>query len=215
MRARNLSKDHFIDDIIVYTETKEKHDKRLGKVLDRLRKVNLILNMEKCIVGFTELDFFGHHLSASGITPTIGKVSAIKRFQEPLTPEEVRSFLGLDNYVGKFIPYLATVTNPLRKLTRKDTLFEWTSIQVNAFNELKRYVSTERTVWAVERFHQYVYRKLFELVTDHKPLETIFTPRSKPCARIKVGVEITIEPLQSDLSAREIEYSRSTITTGC
>ncbi|XP_073835818.1 uncharacterized protein [Musca autumnalis] len=225
--------------------TKDEHDRRLKKVFDRLRKFNVTLNIKKCVIGVSELEFLGHRLSPNGITPTFDKVDAIKRFREPSTSEEVRSFLGLVNYLGKFIPNLATITDPLRKLTHKDTQFEWSSVHAKAFNDLKRYMSTGKTlgyystkdrtqiiadaspvglgavliqfnesgpriisyasrslsaiekryaqtekealalVWAVERFHYYVYGKLFELVTDHKPLETIFAPRSKPCARIE------------------------------
>lgn len=52
----------------------------------------------------------------------------------------------------------------------------------------KRYAQTEREalalVWAPEKFHFYLYGKFFWLITDHKPLVTIFGDRSKPCARI-------------------------------
>ncbi|XP_055907549.1 uncharacterized protein K02A2.6-like [Eupeodes corollae] len=53
----------------------------------------------------------------------------------------------------------------------------------------KRYCQTEKEalalVWGVEHFHIYLYGLDFELVTDHKPLETIFGLKSKPCARIE------------------------------
>ena len=53
----------------------------------------------------------------------------------------------------------------------------------------RRYSQTEKealgVVWAMEKFHPYLYGKDFELLTDHKPLEVIYGPRSKPSARIE------------------------------
>ena len=52
-----------------------------------------------------------------------------------------------------------------------------------------RYSQTEKEalaiVWACERFHAYLYGAEFELMTDDKPLECIFSPKSKTCARIE------------------------------
>jgi hypothetical protein len=53
----------------------------------------------------------------------------------------------------------------------------------------RRYAQLEKEalalVWSVEKFHYYLYGKSFSLVTDHRPLEVIFGPRSKPCLRIE------------------------------
>lgn len=236
---------NFIDDIVVYGPTKEIHDSRLRAVLDRIRKFGITLNKEKCKFGATEIDFYGHSLSAAGIKPKHDKVKAVKEFRAPTSAEEVRSFLGLANYVGKFIPNLATISEPLRRLTKKDVNFEWGAEQQLAFDTLKEqltsdlllgyydvncrtqviadaspvglvavlvqfqmedariisyasrsltgpelnYAHTEKEalalVWAVERYHYFLFGRSFELVTDHKALETLFGPKSKPCARIE------------------------------
>ena len=53
----------------------------------------------------------------------------------------------------------------------------------------RRYSQTEKEalaiVWACERLHPYLYGIQFELLTDHKPLEFIYSPKSKPCVRIE------------------------------
>lgn len=236
---------NFIDDIVVFGPTKEVHDIRLRKVLDRLRDFAIILNKDKCKFGVTEVDFYGHNLSAAGIRPLHNKIEAVQEFRTPVDMEEVRSFLGLANYVAKFIPNLATISEPLRRLTKKDVIFEWGHEQQNAFDQLKNsltsdlvlgyydvkcrtqvvadaspfglgavliqfqngdgriisyasrsltspemnYAHTEKEalalVWAVERFHYFLFGRRFELVTDHKALKVLFGPKSKPCTRIE------------------------------
>lgn len=236
----------FMDDILIHGETKEQHDRNLAAALARLAEYDILLNKEKCIFGTTSTVFLGHRLSEKGIEPTENKIEAIQSFRQPNSAEEVRSFLGLVNFTAKFIPNVATVTEPLRRLTKSAVPFEWGQEQADAFEQLKdammkptilgyydpkdrtqviadaspvglgavlvqyeakgqariisfahksltetekRYAQTEKEayalVWAVERFHHYLFGRCFELVTDHKPLEVIFGPKSKPCARIE------------------------------
>ena len=53
----------------------------------------------------------------------------------------------------------------------------------------RRYSQTERealtVVWGCEKFHLYLYGTTFDLLSDHKPLEVIYSPTSKPPARIE------------------------------
>ena len=65
----------------------------------------------------------GHLMSSKGIGPTESRVEAVVRAQEPTNAEEVRSFLGLVNFSGRFILNLASITERLREFTRKDVLF--------------------------------------------------------------------------------------------
>lgn len=237
---------NYMDDIIVYGETIDQLNERVKEVLNKLNEYNVVLNQEKCIFAAKELVFLGHKLTANGIMPTQDKVSAVKNFRKPSSAEEVRSFLGLMNFVGKFIPNLAEITDPLRLLIKKDEKFVWQLVQQEAFDKLKecltgdlvlgyynvknrtqvyadagpvalgavliqfnrlevprviayaskslsetekRYCQTEKEalalVWSVERFHFYLFGRTFELITDHKALETIFSTKSKPCARIE------------------------------
>ncbi|XP_040159183.1 uncharacterized protein K02A2.6-like [Anopheles arabiensis] len=237
---------NYIDDIIVYGSHRDEHDKRLTKVLQRLKEWNVVLNADKCVYGVSEMRILGHVISAEGVKPDKDKLNAIRNFRAPKSAEEVRSFLGLVNYVGKFIPDMATITHPLRQLTVEKEKFVWKSEHHSAFEKLKsfmispstlgffdigdrtqliadaspvglgavliqinsegnprviayaskslsntekRYAQIEKEalalVWAVERFHFYLYGRQFELITDHKPLEKIFSTKSKPCARIE------------------------------
>lgn len=243
---------NFIDDIVVFGSTDEEHNRNLKQVLKVLQDNNVLLNKQKCIYNAKSIEFLGHILSPNGIRPLNKYVDAIKSFREPKTVSEVQSFLGLVNYIGKWIPDLATLTDPIRKILKHklqkhaDITDLWQNEQKRAFKNLKfrlgeitslgfydlndktqimadaspvglgailiqsdsngpriiayghksltdvekRYCQTEKEalalVWAVEHFNMYLYGlQQFELITDHKPLEVIFGPRSKPCARIE------------------------------
>lgn len=133
----------YMDDIIVYGETIEQLNERVAKVLNRLKEYNVTLNEEKCIFAAKELVFLGHKLLANGITPTQDKVIAVKKFLKPSSVEEVRSFLGLLNFVGKFIQNLAELTDPLRQLMKKEVKFEWNLEKQEAFEKVKESLSGE------------------------------------------------------------------------
>ncbi|CAB4030227.1 Transposon Tf2-9 poly, partial [Paramuricea clavata] len=140
--VRNIS-----DDIIVFGKTKDEHDQNLNNVIQRLQESGLTLNKDKCLFGVSNLTFFGHEVSASGVSPDTKKVEAIREARVPTNAAEVRSFLGLATYCSRFIPNFATVADPLRLLTRKSTPWQWNSIHQNAFDTLKNLL-TGNTVMA-------------------------------------------------------------------
>jgi hypothetical protein len=125
------------DDLIVYGKDMEQHDRNLDQVLKRLESLNLTLNVNKCTFRMTRLTFFGHNLSKDGVSPSEEKIQAITNAKSPTSSGEIRSFLGLVQYCAKFIPNLAQVSEPLRRLTRKDAKFIWEKEQEEAFNALK------------------------------------------------------------------------------
>lgn len=84
-----------------------------------------------------KLTFFGMELSWNGISCTEEKVKAVKEARETRTVSETRSFIGLVNYCGRFTPDLATVSEPLRRLTKSGTPFVFGGEEKKAFQELK------------------------------------------------------------------------------
>ena len=87
------------DDIIVHSATHGQHDKHLQRVM----MCGLTLNLEKCQFSMSQLTFMGHVLSSRGVGVAAGKVKAVVEAREPESVSEVRSFLGLGNYSGRFI----------------------------------------------------------------------------------------------------------------
>lgn len=94
----------------------------------------------------SRLTFVGIVLSGNGISCTDKEVRAVVEAREPESPSEVRSFLGLVNYCGRFIPDLATISEPLRCLTKKGVPFNFWTEQRESFQELKNRLSSSTTL---------------------------------------------------------------------
>ncbi|XP_058987406.1 uncharacterized protein K02A2.6-like [Musca domestica] len=236
---------NYLDDIIVFGATAKEHDEYLQDVLNTFKNFNVAINEDKCLWKVQNLKFLGHVLSTNGISADPDKIDSVLNFRAPNSREETRRFLGLVTYLGKFIPDLSDLVEPLREITKANEKFIWTTRQNDAFLKLKeklialptltyfspkrrtrliadaspvalgavliqftgdtpyvvsfaskalseverRYSQTEKEslalVWAVERFYYYLAGIQIELETDHKPLEAIFKPTSKPPARIE------------------------------
>jgi len=139
--VRNIS-----DDIILHTKDDQEHDERLEKLLERLQERGLTLNLEKCKFKMPRLEFMGYRLSTRGIGPTESKVEAVVNAREPKTVAEVRSFMGLVNFSAKFIPNLATLAEPLRRLTRAGVPFRWAKEQREASEAPKKALASAETL---------------------------------------------------------------------
>lgn len=92
--------------------------------------------MKKCELGRREVKFLGHILTAN-VNPDPDKTTAVKAMKEPSNTSEVRSFLGMVNQLGKFIPGLAEKDKPLRDLLSKKNQWIWSCAQQKAFDQLK------------------------------------------------------------------------------
>jgi hypothetical protein len=69
------------------------------------------------------LEFFGQIFSKDGVNPDPKRIKALKNASLPTNVSEVRSLLGMANYI--VIPNFATITAPLRDLTKKNAKFVW------------------------------------------------------------------------------------------
>ena len=79
----------------------------------------------------------GHNLTSAGLKPQDSKIQAVLQTERPTNVKELKSFLGLVSYCSNFLPQFATISEPLRKLTRRSQNFRWEKEQQNAFETLK------------------------------------------------------------------------------
>ena len=109
----------YMDDVLIFSKTPEEHLVHLTKVLERLHTHKFKVRFDKCFWGRKELEFLGHHLSGTGISPSPSKVKVVSEWERPKDLHELRVFLGFVNFYRKYIPNYSKVARPLNDFTKK------------------------------------------------------------------------------------------------
>jgi hypothetical protein len=109
----------YLDDIIVFSRSKEEHLTNLEQIFNLLKEANLKLGLSKCKFVCESVQYLGHVISVNGILPDPGKVEFLKNVKRPTTITEIQSFLGLASYYRRIIRNFANIAHPLIELTRK------------------------------------------------------------------------------------------------
>ena len=102
------------------------------------------LKKDKCAFMLPSVSYLGHVISVEGLHTAESKVQAVVEAPEPRNVTEIRSFIGMVNYYGKFIPNLATTLSPLYLLLQKSTPWRWGSKQRGAFRNIKELLRSGR-----------------------------------------------------------------------
>jgi LPS O-antigen subunit length determinant protein (WzzB/FepE family) len=132
----------FIDDILIYSEIVEEHEKHLRIVLERLRQQKLYAKFSKCEFWMEKVAFLGHVLSAEGITVDPSKVVLVTKWEQTLNVTDVRSFLGMAGYYRRSIENFSNIAKPMIELLKNNTNFEWSEECEKSFQELKKRLTT-------------------------------------------------------------------------
>ena len=178
-----------MDDIIIFSKTKEEHLQHLEIIFQRLCEAGLKLKWSKCSFMKLHIEYLGHHISESGIEPMPDKLSAIKDMPVPRNPKEIKQFLGLVGYYRKFIPRFSDVAKSLMRLTRHDTCFQWSGKCKFTFQSLKKalctkpilkfqdpqnlyvlFIDASKYVWAGVLTQPYTKETEGKTVTTHHPV---------------------------------------------
>ena len=130
-----------MDDILVHGKTIEEHDARLAAVVQRIQRSGLKLNKDKCQIRKTELVYFGHSVGRDGVKPQAEKVKAIQQLPPPTSVTELRTALGMINYLTKFTPGLASMIKPLTDLLKAEAVWQWGPSQQAAFKDIKEAIA--------------------------------------------------------------------------
>ena len=134
------------DDVIIHGITQEEHDQHLHAFLAWCQTVGIKLNPEKVDIGVKSVTFMGHCISSDGVHPDPEKISAITNMKAPEDTTQLRRFIGMINYLAKFMPHLTSKIHPLQNLLKKDTPWMWSSSQEEAFDSVKKALSDAPTL---------------------------------------------------------------------
>ena len=132
----------YVDDINIGSKSFDDHLLHLEQVFLRLRQAGLKLSPEKCFFFEQKLPFLGHVISREGIQTDPEKVITIRNFPIPRDLTQLRGFIALASYYRRFIKGFANIVEPLNRLLKKNTPYNWTQQQQDAFERLKNYLIT-------------------------------------------------------------------------
>ena len=132
----------FLDDILIFSRTKEEHEQHIRTILERLRTEKFFGRLKKCDFFKTEVEYLGFDVGAYGIKPSLSKVQAVADWPVPTSVKDVRSFLGLASFYRKFIQFFSEIAAPLTDLTKKGRAEVWSpdvwgAKEEEAFRRLK------------------------------------------------------------------------------
>ncbi len=127
----------YLDDIIIFSDSVEEHQKHVDLILQALRDNELHLKPSKCSWFQDTVSFLGFTVVAGrGIRMSDDKIQGIRASPVPRGLSDLRSFLGLVNFYDKFIPHYSDIVSPLTDLTKKDSPWNWTDRCQEAFDRL-------------------------------------------------------------------------------
>ena len=151
-----------MDDLILFTPSKESHMNKLEDILNALLKNGLKVSPKKCQLFRASLQYMGNEIFIENkkvcVKPLRNRLEAIQRLQPPKMPKGCRSFAGVVNFLSMFCPELQRLLKPIYDLPRKGRPFNWQKEQQDSFLEIKCRLTTPPVLHMPNktgRFHLY------------------------------------------------------------
>ncbi|XP_039764273.1 uncharacterized protein K02A2.6-like [Pararge aegeria] len=136
----------FLDDICVTGQNRQAHLNNLRAVLERLRQAGLTVKLNKCKFLQKNVNYLGFVIDKEGLHPDSEKLKAIHEIPTPKDVTQLKSFLGLINYYGRFIPNLSTILYPLHALLKRKNQWNWDLHCDTAFKSAKKALLGKRVL---------------------------------------------------------------------
>lgn len=162
----------YIDDIIIFSDSEQKHVDDIDRILKKLHHANMRVSLEKSKFFKTSVEYLGFVVSTDGIKTCPKKIEAIVEYKVPNTLRGLRSFLGLAGYYRRFVKDYAAIAKPITKFLRGENGHVGTRQSkhieicldedaINAFEKIKKILSSEDVLLLYPNFEE-----PFDLTTD-------------------------------------------------
>ncbi|GFY31064.1 transposon Tf2-6 polyprotein [Trichonephila clavipes] len=148
----------YLDDIIVLSETFEKHMFDLKTIFERLFHFKLKANREKCHFASSRVKYLGFWITQKGIEVDPEKVASILDIPPPKNVKELQSFLQTCSWFRRYIQDFAKISRPLSYLTKKKVKWQWGFDQQNAFQTLKNSLTAPPVLKQADGTKPYIIR---------------------------------------------------------
>ena len=147
---------HYLDDLVVYSESSQEHVQHVREVLDRLRRAKLTVKLSKMSFVTSQLQFLGHIVNPAGVQINSERTTAIREFPAPKSVKSITRFIGMVNLFSKFIPEFAETAELLNRLRRKGVHFQWREEQERAFGRLKEAIASPKVLAMADFSREFV-----------------------------------------------------------
>ena len=128
----------FLDDVFLQSQTKDKMFTVLEQYHKILQNENLIAAPDKSDFFLTRVKFLGHNFEQNTITPLKSRIDAIQKLQPPTNKKKIQEFLGMLNFLSKYVYKMKLYIRPFYNILRQQKNFEWTIEHQTRFEEFKK-----------------------------------------------------------------------------
>ena len=127
----------FLDDVMSGSPTFAGMMNNLRAVFGRILQSKMLLKAQKCELFKSRLRFLGVMIDENGLLPCPTKVEAISKMAPPTSVKGIRTFLGMAGFFRRFIKDFSLIAEPLTRLTKKNSRFQWTPVEQKAWQNIK------------------------------------------------------------------------------
>lgn len=157
---------YYIDDILIFSRSKEEHQNHLHVVLSALENAGLKVNLEKIEICKDKVTFLGRTIDGRTKTTKEESIQKVKDIKEPTNVKSLQRFLGLCGHFRQFIKDYSKLSKSLTSLLKNDVKFAWGKDQQEAFNALKAIITSNPVLTLPD------FSKPFILTTDASDIGT-------------------------------------------